>query len=176
MLQIKLQLLELKEFEEIKKHSQDEAIRLTLHLAEHPPPPMPDYEIEDSFKSKSALGDLIDDVFEGVDDKYGYSSAGSSSSGGGGGTTNYATLTDAEAVKMCTEWKQKYSVVTGVSWGNLPYDLQQKWLHYSCDYHLADSSTSFSSSSAKEAKTQDDLFVVDKGSAGAPSAESYIDD
>lgn len=47
-----------------------------------------------------------------------------------------STVTDSEATALCTEWKSKYSVVQGVSWGNLPYDLQQKWLTYSCDYHF----------------------------------------
>lgn len=48
------------------------------------------------------------------------------------------TITDAEANKQCIEWKNQYEVVIGKSWGNLPHDLQQKWLQYSCDYHLQD--------------------------------------
>ena len=35
-----------------------------------------------------------------------------------------------------------YRVSIGVSWGDLPYNLQQKWLEYSCDYHMSDSSES----------------------------------
>lgn len=49
-----------------------------------------------------------------------------------------SVITDAEAYKICTEWKEKYTVVIGVSWGNLPYDLQQKWVEYSCDYHKSE--------------------------------------
>ena len=39
-------------------------------------------------------------------------------------------------IAQCTEWKKLYSVIKGVSWGNLPYDLQKKWVKYSCDYHI----------------------------------------
>jgi len=48
------------------------------------------------------------------------------------------TLTDSESTKQCSEWRTDYSVIPGVSWGSLPFDLQKKWLEYSCDYHLSD--------------------------------------
>lgn len=48
------------------------------------------------------------------------------------------TLTDSESTKQCGEWRTDYSVIPGVSWGSLPFDLQKKWLEYSCDYHLSD--------------------------------------
>ena len=66
-------------------------------------------------------------------------SLSSSNSGGASPPSQqqqWETLTDAQAESLCTEMKSKYSVVPGVSWGSLPYDLQQKWVHYSCDYHL----------------------------------------
>lgn len=47
------------------------------------------------------------------------------------------TLTDSEAMTLCTDMKHNHSIIPGVSWGTLPLDMQQKWLHYSCDYHLA---------------------------------------
>ena len=53
-------------------------------------------------------------------------------------TSNQVHLSDIESTKLCNEWKGNYSVVPGVSWGDLPFDLQQKWLHYSCDYHLTE--------------------------------------
>ena len=58
--------------------------------------------------------------------------------GSGEGEEPAITLTDAEATKMCMDWKTKYNVVVGASWGDLPYDLQQKWLSNSCDYHMKD--------------------------------------
>ena len=58
------------------------------------------------------------------------------------------TLTDAEATKLCSEWKDKYAVVVGVSWGQLPFDLQRRWLKISCDYHFRDTKLDGSSSSS----------------------------
>ena len=109
---------------------------------------MPDFELEDKYKSKEKLSDLIDDITGKVDDKYldkyGYDDdygkkkkSGDASSSSGDGKSDL-TLSDEEAKKLCKEWKTNYSVITGVSWGNLPYDLQQKWIANSCDYHLAD--------------------------------------
>jgi hypothetical protein len=42
-----------------------------------------------------------------------------------------------EQRKECQEWKEKYGVVTGVSWGELPYDLQIRWKDSNCDYYLS---------------------------------------
>jgi len=65
-------------------------------------------------------------------------------------------ISDAEAQKTCTEWKDKYSVVIGVSWGSLPYDLQQKWMSYSCDYHMNSKELQSNSSSGSTADTKGD--------------------
>jgi len=77
--------------------------------------------------------------------------AGSAGSANGGKSSTYTTtagkqdqtwetLTDAQSTSLCSEMREKYSVVPGVSWGSLPYDLQQRWIHYSCDLHLTSSS------------------------------------
>lgn len=143
-MQVKLHQIEAKDVEELSAISQDEAVRLALLLAANPAPPMPEFEIDPRYSSSEELADLIDDIFKNVDDKssgtsskYSYS-YGSSSKDKDYEESQDPSLTDAEATTQCTEWKEKYSVVMGVSWGNLPYDLQQKWLHYSCDYHLSD--------------------------------------
>lgn len=36
----------------------------------------------------------------------------------------------------CTDWKAEYSVEPGVSWGSLPFDLQEKWKEYDCDTYV----------------------------------------
>jgi hypothetical protein len=36
----------------------------------------------------------------------------------------------------CTDWKAEYSVEPGVSWGSLPFDLQEKWKAYDCDTYV----------------------------------------
>lgn len=145
LVQVKLHQIEAKDVEELSSLSQDEAVRLALLLAANPAPPMPEFEMDPKYRDSEELADLIDDLFKNVDDKESGSSAkysysyGSSSKDKDYEESKDSTVTDAEAEKQCTEWKEKYSVVMGVSWGNLPYDLQQKWLHYSCDYHLSDS-------------------------------------
>jgi hypothetical protein len=139
-LQTRLIQLETSELDKLSKQSQDEAVRIALLLAAQPAPPMPEFEMDSKYKDAEALADLVDDIFGKVGE------------GSGAGLDNMEvdgyeddkkeeepafTITDADALKQCTDWKEKYSVVIGVSWGNLPYDLQQKWVEYSCDYHLA---------------------------------------
>jgi TPP-dependent trihydroxycyclohexane-1,2-dione (THcHDO) dehydratase len=117
-----------------------------------PLPPFPFENTSSADESCLELADVIDDVLgkvdgkddydpefsekeEADDDKSFYKSSSSTTGGAGD------TITDADALKTCTDWKSKYSVVIGVSWGNLPYDLQQKWMKNSCDYHLTGHST-----------------------------------
>jgi hypothetical protein len=146
LVQSKLCKFESNELEELSRRSKDEAIQLTLVLNKHPVPPMPDFEIESEYQDNQKLTDMIDDrtheaAVDDYFDNYGYNddkmnlkkknkSSSSSSSDA------KPLLTDSEATALCTEWKKNYQVVTGVSWGSLPFDLQQKWIEYSCDYHL----------------------------------------
>ena len=44
----------------------------------------------------------------------------------------------ASAATTCAAWKKKYDVHIGVSWGSLPYDLQERWLKINCDHVLPD--------------------------------------
>lgn len=144
-LQSRLIKLEASELEEITKHSQDEAVRLALLHAGQPAPPMPEFELDPTYQDAEKLADAIDDVFGKTGGKDDYNEEERKS------WDKYddddksfkdekevePTFTDAEASALCTEWKTKYSVIQGVSWGSLPYDLQQKWLTYSCDYHFS---------------------------------------
>jgi hypothetical protein len=136
-LQSNLYKLEKKEYEELSKHSKDEAVRIALYLAKHPAPPMPEFPLSKEYDDPEKLADIIDDVFgRAVDDKNENDEIDAKEA------EETPSITDAEAVKICSEWKTKYNVVIGVSWGDLPYDLQQKWLHYSCDYHMKEEGTS----------------------------------
>lgn len=45
-------------------------------------------------------------------------------------------LSDADARGLCSSWRETHNVVIGVSWGSLPFELQQKWLQYACDFLL----------------------------------------
>ena len=50
-------------------------------------------------------------------------------------------VNDEEAYKKCVEWRSKYNVILGESWGTLPYDLQTSWKTFGCDYHLTEGSS-----------------------------------
>lgn len=132
-LESNLYKLEKKEYEELNQRSKDEAVKAALYLAGHPAPTFPDFPLEEEYDNNmEKVADLLDDVYSQIkdDDKMVASKEDT------GDDKEEATITDAEAVKVCSEWKSKYNVVIGVSWGNLPYDLQQQWVEYSCDYHL----------------------------------------
>jgi hypothetical protein len=139
LLQSRLVQLEASDIDKIAKQSQDEAVRLALLLASQPAPPMPDFAIETEYNDFQKVEGFFDDVTGSVWGELGnVEYAFRDDHNEGSLMQEFAPITDAEATTMCTDWKRTYNVVTGVSWGDLPYDLQQKWLHYSCDYHLAE--------------------------------------
>ncbi len=134
-LQSNLFKLEKQEYDELIKISKDEAVKTALYLASHPAPPMPEFDLDPQFEDAEKLADVIDDIFgKELDDK----SALENMFDGKMDVREkeLPQLTDSESSKVCSEWKSKYNVIVGVSWGDLPYDLQQKWLSYSCDYHM----------------------------------------
>ena len=45
-------------------------------------------------------------------------------------------LSDEAARGICNDWKTKFNVKIGQDWGELPFDLQVKWLAYACDHLL----------------------------------------
>lgn len=134
-LQSKLLTLETKEIDLINKESADEAVRLALTLSQFPPPPVPLFEMDDNYRNAEKLADAVDDVFSQVG-RGEETFKDDFSSGRMDDNEQKLAITDKEAEDKCQEWKEKYQVAVGVSWGNLPYDLQQQWLTYSCDYHL----------------------------------------
>ena len=142
-LQSNLYTLEKKEYEAISKASQDEAIRIALSLANHPAPPMPAFDLDPKYEDAEKLADVVDDIFGRLEDDKERQSLDlfnyeTDSWKEGGDFKEEPSFSDSEAISKCTEWKTQYKVIVGVSWGDLPIDLQQKWLEYSCDYHLND--------------------------------------
>lgn len=124
------------QLDEITKAAKDEAVRLALILSKYPAPPIPVFDMDDKYKEAEKLADLVDDVFKketSEEEKYKDDVTYRAD------ITPKVAISDAEANAKCQEFKDKYQVVVGVSWGNLPYNLQQQWLEYSCDYHLKSS-------------------------------------
>lgn len=142
-MQYNLFKLEEKEFEDLSNQAKNDAVKIALYLAEHPAPPMPEFPLESNFNNAEKLADAIDDVFDNnvedlesqessLDDDLTFNDAISKDDP----SEKEEVLSDSEALKLCQEWKEKYGVHIGVSWGSLPFELQHKWMKYSCDYHL----------------------------------------
>lgn len=137
-MQSNLYRLEKSEYEQLTTQSKDEAVRIALYLANHPAPPMPDFSFEEEYTDPESLADKIDDIFNKLpeDDKTTLDKGFNGNNDKSEEKESSTFITDAEAEKTCLEWREKYKVIIGVSWGDLPFDLQQKWLEYSCDYQL----------------------------------------
>eukprot|EP01041_Mallomonas_annulata_P008381 gene8381-17285_t len=135
-MQSRLTKLEISELEKISQQSQDQAVKIALELAGQPAPPMPDFPLDPKYTDAESLADIIDDVLSSEE-------SGSYEAGlvEGYKPSSYKkeepTLSDADASTTCLDWKSKYEVITGVSWGKLPYDLQLKWMTYHCDQHIS---------------------------------------
>jgi len=134
--------LEAQELEDISKTSQDLAVQIALMLAKYPSPPMPDFPLESKYEDPNNLADIIDDTLEKVDeeDKEYNSKEGTVSKYKE--EISSPAISEEEAKKACLKWKDQYEVVIGVSWGKLPFDLQQKWMSYHCDLHISSSNIS----------------------------------
>jgi len=156
--QIRLATVDVEEMKKLVENSKDEAVRIALDLATHRAPPMPEYQVDDKYRDQNELGSLIDDIFqdqvnkdeensaefggfegegmllrnegeEGKFDDVGYEE---------GEEEERVDISDEERKVACRDWKQTYGVVTGVSWGSLPLELQKDWRRYDCDYYLGD--------------------------------------
>lgn len=161
----RLIMLDKQELEDIEKVSHDEAVRIALQSVSFPAPPMPDFEDysvfaddkkggESGWSNSESGGSKYDDFLwrENELEEKDSSSSWEKEERGRERTDEYRidddhfptgvpilplSITDAEAHEECTKMKNTYNVDVGVSWGTLPYELQKKWLEYSCDYHLA---------------------------------------
>jgi hypothetical protein len=160
-LEQRLVIQEASELAKLQEHSQDEAVRVALQLASQPSPTTPEFPLDVKYLDAEILADAIDELLEhageegddddkkddfllvkggsgsssgGGADQWGVGASGGSSGGSVGNPD--AGLSDEEILKLCSEWKTKYSVVQGVSWGHLPFDLQGRWLKVKCDIYL----------------------------------------
>ena len=144
-IQLKYLTLSKQEMDHIVKSSEEEAIKMTLGIASQPPPPIPEFDLpEDKLKDAESLADWIDDIVgrqepssSEVDD---FKRPPSESKSAGGFDDLYSEekekhveISDEDREKECEEMKVDYNVVIGVSWGNLPYDLQDRWRELKCD-------------------------------------------
>jgi hypothetical protein len=144
--------------------SEEESLKIALGIASQPPPPIPEFELEDKLKNAKDLSEFIDDFFENRrkdDDKQGFNVENADRKNGfedfetgyddvfenpGAKKTGVGELyeeeeeldskTEEELAEECESMKKLYNVIIGVSWGNLPYDLQEKWRLFKCDAYL----------------------------------------
>jgi hypothetical protein len=132
-------------------YSENEAIRIALLLEKMPSIPMPYYESSYSNSNNYKYEDIYESKYNFTDDFFFTNRSSRTDDKEWGAKESYfeygyekdkqdkisePLLSDVEAHKICSEWKETYQVQVGVGWGLLPFDLQKKWLEYSCDYHL----------------------------------------
>jgi hypothetical protein len=123
-------------------HSQDEAVKVSLLLssAESSISRSPEFDLNPKYRNAEVLADAVNELLKQVDESSVENSLDLVAVKHDSTEQEVlVSLTDSEIKKTCSEWKTNYNVVTGVSWGDLPYDLQQKWSQYSCDRYLLNS-------------------------------------
>lgn len=116
----------------LKRECHDEAAAIVAKLAEDPPPPMPSFD--------AAGGPLP----EGADDKYPdddiFGGKDALEEEEFGAFPEEEPDLDIPPVEersaSCKQWRTQYGVSPGVSWGNLPLDLQSRWRTYDCDIYV----------------------------------------
>jgi hypothetical protein len=125
-------------FQELSRNSQDEAVKVSLLLsnAERSMSRAPEFDLNPKYRNADILADAINELLKRVDDTGSDNSFDlASSHEDAAPVDSSSTVSESEMARLCKEWKTNYNVITGVSWGELTYDLQQKWTQYSCDVH-----------------------------------------
>lgn len=133
-LEKRFSISEMVDLRDLKRECHDEAQAIVSKLAEEPAPPMPSFDSVEGFEENPSLVDEVggvadDDIFMGRD-PYGEEEEE------GAGEALPPVL---ERSKTCKDWRITYGVSPGVSWGNLPYEMQQRWRNYDCDIFMQDS-------------------------------------
>jgi hypothetical protein len=162
-LQEKILVLNDKKMSSLVESSKDLAIQTALLLQTQPAPPQTKYLVDDQTKlEESQWDDLFEDFgekdgipqfddplweesenlskefrqaesFEKFDDYQSKAENELSEQN----LESFEGKDATEQLEECKEWKERYGVVIGVSWGELPYDLQTRWRDSSCDFYLS---------------------------------------
>lgn len=95
---------------------------------------VPSYHLESIYSDAEVLADKIDEILKNInsddelDRRIDVGNTGLSNSKHYQIEESHEVLSSKEKEEKCNEWLTFYSVVKGVSWGDLPYDLQKKWV------------------------------------------------
>lgn len=132
-------------------------MKIALGIAAQPPPSMPEFTLDSSLNDPEALSSFVDDFFGKERNNRAETFAEGNNFGGIDGWNEIIDdifdkpkseeereaelLTEEDKDGECNKMKNDYNVIIGVSWGNLPYDLQEKWAAFKCDMYF--SGTSF---------------------------------
>jgi len=96
---------------------------------------VPKYHLDSMYLDAEVLADKIDDIFKSInsddelDRRIDIGNTGLSNSKINE-EESHEILSSKEKDDKCNEWLKFYNVIKGVSWGDLPYDLQKKWVIY----------------------------------------------
>lgn len=133
-LQRSLSHVEQSELNRLEEVSQEESVKISLLLASQPIPKMPEFQLNGNDIEK--IADIVDDVLGQSPKDLENFANGNDNVYGTGNEEPISVVSDADAHKQCTEWKDRYNVDVGTTWGTLPFELQEKWIAMGCDYHL----------------------------------------
>lgn len=124
--------LEILKIQEILNNGGEDTIKDLLLLPKTSTNYLPKYPLDSAYLDAEILADKIDEIFKNInsDDEL-----DRRANVGNAEVSNSKineelneTLSTKEKEDMCENWTKFYSVVKGVSWGDLPYDLQKKWV------------------------------------------------
>jgi hypothetical protein len=164
VIQNKYTTLSAKELKFINKVAEEEADRIALTIAQQPPPGIPEFPMD--FGNEEGSPFLTDDDrYEGGGQRSTGSNGEFGLNGEGFGNDQFnnpfddffqqkeqgeqegyqkeksreaAVLPSEEERNLeCHKMKTDYNILIGVSWGDLPYDLQEKWRTYRCDVYFS---------------------------------------
>lgn len=128
-----LSVMEHNELNRLEELSQEESVKISLLLASQHVLKISEFQLNSN--DIEQISDVVDVVLGQSQEDL--NSVYLNDNANGGGVEEFvAEVSDADAHKQCTEWKNTYNVDVGINWGTLPYDLQDKWLAMECDYHL----------------------------------------
>jgi len=135
ILHSELYKLETSKIQEILKNGGEDSIKELLLLPKSNN--LPKYNFDSTYLDAEILADKIDEILKNInsdDELDRRANIGNSevSNSKINEEEIYEILTSKEKEEKCIEWLKFYSVVKGVSWGDLPYDLQKKWV---CKYY-----------------------------------------
>jgi hypothetical protein len=135
LLENRLKIAEEDEIDSLSKKGEDEAVRVALVQASLADVPIIPHSKLD--RKRLDTPGLLDALVESMTlSSPGKSGPDELDGQAKFGEYNFDTLSDSEVEKKCADWRDRFNVQIGISWGSLPPTAQQGWLSNDCDSRL----------------------------------------